>query len=65
MDDGNGSLILLNDSQFSFLEKMIVSTNNPDDVIIAGINPDLTLNGSQIVNEEAQNDPTKSSNIGK
>jgi hypothetical protein len=65
MDDGNGSLILLNDSQFSFLEKMIVSTNNPDDVIIGGINPDLTLNGSEIVNEEAQNDPTKSSNIGK
>ena len=57
MDDGNGSLILLNESQFSYLEKILIVTdaavtdnsiadNVNDESIIVGINPDLTLNES-------------------
>ena len=60
MDDGNGSLILLNESQFSYLEKILIVTdaavtdnsiadNVNDESIVVGINPDLTLNESSAI----------------
>jgi len=47
MDEENRSLILLNESQFSYLEKMI--DVNDESVVVVGINPDLTFNQSTIV----------------
>ena len=60
MDDGNGSLILLNESQFSYLEKILIVTdaavtdnsiadNVNDESIVVRINPDLTLNESSAI----------------
>ena len=50
MDDGNGSLILLNESQFSYLEKiLIVADAAVTDNYIVGINPDFTLNESSAI----------------
>ncbi len=47
MDEENRSLILLNESQFSYLEKMI--DVNDESVVVVGINPDMTFNESAIV----------------